>query len=84
MDNLVSCAMLLQHTKTLPHLSLIGRVYDFREFMESKSELQYPTKNPNVDLHKTMENHTHDVIEFRKRLPFEFSFDNVSISDIVE
>ena len=96
-DNLVSCAMLLQHTTTIPYLSLIGRrVYDFqpvpmssynfREFMESNGELQYPAGNPNGDfnLQKTMENHTHAVLEFRKRLPFEFSFDPISTSDIAD
>ena len=95
-DTLVSCAMLLQHTTTIPHLSLIGRrVYDFQplpisynfsEFMESNGELQYPAGIPNGDfnLQKTMENHNHAVLEFIKRLPFEFSFNNVSTSDIVD
>jgi hypothetical protein len=54
--------------------------------MESNGELQYPAGNPNgeFNLHKTMENHTHAVLEFRKRLPFEFSFNSVSTYDIVD
>jgi hypothetical protein len=96
-DNLVSCAMLLQHSLCLPYLSLIGRrVYDFqkvpmssynfREFTESDGELQYPAGNPNgpFNLDATMKNHTHAVLEFRKRLPFEFLFDRPSTLDIVD
>jgi hypothetical protein len=95
-DNLVSCAMLLQHTTTIPYLSLIGRrvykfqpvpmsSYNFREFVET-DELQYPAGNPNgpFDLDATIKNHVHATNEFRKRLPFEYSFEDSSTSDIVD
>ena len=97
-DNLVSCAMLLQHSTGIPYLSLIGRrvynftptpmsAYNFREFMETETgELQYPAGNPNgeFNLCTTMENHERVVHEFRKRLPFEFSFHPVSPLDIAD
>jgi len=95
-DNLVSCAMLLQNTTTIPYLSLIGRrvyqftplpmsSYNFREFVETE-ELQYPAGNPNgpFDLDVTIKNHIHAVTEFRKRLPFEFSFNDPNGNDIVD
>ena len=60
--------------------------YNFREFTESGDELQYPAGNPNgpFNLDATMKNHTHAVLEFRKRLPFEFLFDRPSTLDIVD
>lgn len=96
-DNLVSCAMLLQHAVDIPYLSLIGRrvhdyqpcplsTYNFREFEESEGELQYPSGNPNgpFNLEKTMQNHLQAVTGFRERLPYTFSYSNPSENDIAD